>query len=125
LKVHKVPSGPVAQLSERSLQNLVEGASNVEIAVEGAEFRFVEEVRLARKGDPYSTPRVVPHRLVTDKEDEEPRLFVLLDGEPLTQGMWQLRLKQTGGQEIQADVPVLPQPPVLKSLPIKLNRGAR
>lgn len=125
VQVHHLDSGDGAALSDRSRQRLVEGANNVEIAVEGSRFRFVEEARLVRKGDPYSTPRVVPHRLVAENQDADPQLYVLLNGGPLSRGMWQLTLKQTGGKELHVDVPVLPQPPVLSNLPIKVNRGAR
>lgn len=123
LRVHAVESGSGPALSERSRQRLIEGAKDVEVAVEGGNFRFVEQVTIKRKGDPYSTPRPVPHRLVNGGENDAVNLFVMLNGPALERGVWQLALKQTGGKELEVDVPVLPQPPVISNLPLKLNVG--
>lgn len=127
VQIHRLERGGSATLTSRSRSSLIDGASNVEIALDGGSFRFVEEARIARKNDPYSTPRVVPHRLVTPKgnPNAEPSLYILLNGAPLERGVWQLALKQTGGKELKVDVPVLPKPPVLQGLPIKVNLGAR
>lgn len=123
LQVHTVESGAGAVLSQRSLGRLLEGARDVEIALERGNFRFVEQATFKRKADPYSTPRVVPHRLVERRGSEDLNLFVMLNGAPLERGMWQLTLRQTGGKELQVDVPVLPQPPTLSNLPLRLNVG--
>lgn len=121
--VHTVQSGNGPSLSGRSYRSLLDGAKDVEIAVEGGDFRFVEQATLKRKGDPYSTPRAVPFRLVDQPESESKGLFVLLNGPALERGTWQLALKQTGGKELQVEVPVLPQPPVVGNLPLRLNLG--
>ncbi len=124
VQIHQLASGPGPSLSQRSRSQLLEGAKDVEVALEDGEFRFVQQVTLKRKNDPYSTPRTLPHRLVRDVKADSVRLFVMLNGQPLERGLWQMALKQTGGQELLVDVPVLPQPPVLSNLPLRVNRDA-
>jgi hypothetical protein len=125
LQVHAVHNGEGPVLSRRSRQRLLDGSRDVEIAVEQGNFRFVEQATLRRKDDPYATPRTVPLRIQDRGDDVNPSLFVLLNGTPLTQGTWQLALKQTGGKELLVDVPVLPQPPTVRNLPLRLNVGSQ
>lgn len=124
LQVHAIPEGDGVRVSSRSRTRLIENAGNVEISLEGANFRFVEEARLIRKNDPYAAPRTVPFRLETQAA-AAPRLFVLLNGEPLHRGEYQLSLKQAGGKELHADIAVLPEPPSLTGLPLRVNVAAK
>lgn len=124
LQVHAIPEGAGVQVSSRSRTRLIENATNVEIALEGANFRFVEQATLLRKNDPYAAPRTVPFRLAPETA-REPRIFVLLNGEPLRRGEYQLSLKQAGGKELQVNVPVLAEPPALTGLPLRVNVGAK
>jgi hypothetical protein len=123
LQVHAIPEGGGVRISSRSRTRLIENATNVEIALEGANFRFVEEATLVRKNDPYAAPRTVPFRLETQAASES-RLFVLLNGEPLRRGDYQLSLKQAGGKELRTDIPVLPEPTSLTGVPLRVNVGA-
>lgn len=123
LHLHRIPSGPDIRISESTRKNLVEDAKNVELALEGVNFRFVEQATLVRRNDPYASPRSVPFRLVEIPGTDSKSLFVLLNGEPLRRGEYRLTLKQQGGTELSVDVPVLPEAPVLTGLPITLNLG--
>lgn len=123
VQVHAVPEGTPLRVSERSRARLVENASNVEIRLEGANFRFVEQATLVRKNDPYAAPRTVPFRFMPQREADDPQFFVLLNGEPLRRGEYLLSLRQTGGKQLQADLAVLPQPPTLHGLPLRVNLG--
>lgn len=123
LHVHAIPEGAGLQVSGISRPRLVENAANVEVALEGANFRFVEQATLVRKNDPYAAPRTVPFRL-EQRAVSEPRIFVLLNGEPLRRGEYQLTFKQAGGKELKAEMAVLPEPPSLTGLPVRVNVGA-
>ncbi|MCZ2157348.1 MAG: hypothetical protein LC114_26200 [Bryobacterales bacterium] len=123
--VSHVPEGAIPRISQRTRGKLLAGASGVEIELEGANFRFVEQASLVRKGDPYATPRTVPFRLAGGADTGSPHLFVLLNGEPLRQGAYRLVLKQAGGKEMDVDVPVMPEPPTLSNLPVRLNKGTQ
>lgn len=124
VKVEHVPEGDVPQISASSRSRLLDQASNVELELNGANFRFVEEATLVRKGDPYATPRTVPFRKAGQADGDATRIFVLLNGEPLRRGEYRLTLKQTGGKELSVEVPVMSEPPSLSSLPLRLNRGS-
>lgn len=123
IDVSAVPEGAVPRISESTRRKLLDGASGVEIELEGANFRFVEHAGLARKGDPYAASRTVPFRLAGAAAADAPRLFVLLNGEPLRRGEYRLALKQTGGKEMTVDLSVMPEPPALSALPLRLNQG--
>ncbi|MDZ7637352.1 MAG: hypothetical protein U5J83_03725 [Bryobacterales bacterium] len=128
VQLHHVPEGAQLQISKRSRQSLIDNASNVELRLEGADFRFVEGATLIRKNDPYAKPVSVNYRMAPDAataSSATPSLFVLLNGDALRQGEYRLTLNQTGGKQLAVDVPVMPQPPSLTSLPLRLNLGAR
>ncbi|MCL4783303.1 MAG: hypothetical protein KJZ70_09740 [Bryobacterales bacterium] len=123
VNVSHVPEGKVARITPLSRGKLVDQAANVEVELEGANFRFVEQAALVRRDDPYATPRTVPFRLGAQQDASSPHLFVLLNGEPLRRGDYLLSLKQAGGKELKVDVPVMAEPPALSALPLRLNQG--
>ncbi|MCC7342056.1 MAG: hypothetical protein IT170_13320 [Bryobacterales bacterium] len=124
IHVYRVPEGSVARIAASARGRLVDRAANVELELEGANFRFVEQAALVRKDDPYAKPRTVPFRMAGTAGADASHLFVLLDGEPLRRGEYRLTLKQTGGKELSVEVPVMPEPPSLSGLPLRLNRGS-
>lgn len=124
VNVHHVPEGDVARITASARGKLLDQARNVEIELEGANFRFVEQASITRKDDPYGTPRTVPFRVAGGADEDDSHLFVLLNGEPLRRGEYRLTLKQAGGKELSVDVPVMSEPPSLSSLPLRLNRGS-
>ncbi len=122
--VRHVPEGEAARISSSTRGKLLDRATNVELELEGTNFRFVEQASVVRKDDPYATPRTVPFRLAGQQGAGLPHLYVLLNGEPLRRGDYRLTLKQTGGKELAVDVPVMAEPPSLRSLPLRLNQGS-
>ena len=94
------------------------------VALEGADFEFVEKVALSRDGDKYDQPVEVPFSLPQGpREGHQDRLEMQVDTEHLDPGQYSLLLVQQGGTTHHVGVQVLASPPKVSSIPVFVNQS--
>lgn len=94
------------------------------VALEGADFEFVEKVALSRDGDKYDKPVDLPFSLPQGpREGHQNRLEMQVDTEHLDPGEYSLLLVQQGGTTHHVGVEVLAPPPKVSSIPVFVNQN--
>jgi hypothetical protein len=111
-----LPDLRTAQPSAASREALVAGSGKRTVELEGADFQFVEGIELAGQKLPVRLPRGLGQGLQDKLETE-------VDVTNLTPGTHRLALIQSGGSRQEIDLPVLPRPPALTGIPVRLNAG--
>ncbi len=99
--LHAVPSLKNAHLSSSSAMRLVAGKGTVPVEMEGADFRFVERIRMRNGVDPLAPPIDLAF------QQKQGKLNVTLDTQSLMAGKYALDLTQPGGVIAQVPFAVL------------------
>jgi len=120
LEIHALGDISRAAVSPASLDRLVEGSGVVTVRLEGADFQFLENVRLSRRDKPIE----LTFRLPSGKRGGvQNHVEVDIDTNLVKAGEHSLVLVQSGAQSSTIAIRVHPPHPTITNLPIRLNLG--
>ncbi|HZU27907.1 MAG TPA: hypothetical protein VFA04_20420 [Bryobacteraceae bacterium] len=124
LYVDRLPTFDSARLTPDTHDLLMAHDGKRVIALEGADFEYVEKVALAKDGDRFDAPINVPFSLPRGpREGQQDRLEMQVDTGQLEPGRYSLLLVQQGGSTNHVGVEVLPAPPKIAALPLFVNQS--
>ncbi len=124
VQVHRIGPLASASVTPESADRLVAGTGAVVLDVTGADFQFVEKASLTRDGE--AVPRTVGLEILSANgagPGPKPSLHVAVDTSSLAAGRYRMKLEQAGGHSTEIPVRILPPPPVLEGLPVRVNLG--
>jgi hypothetical protein len=112
------------RLTPASQNRLREHSGKQVVTVEGDDFEFVRKVSLVRKGDRYTPPTDLPFSLPAGhRRGPQGSIEMQVDTSGLNSGEYTLLLLQDDGKPRNAEVRVLPAPPAIEGLPLRVNAG--
>ncbi|MEX2264248.1 MAG: hypothetical protein WD696_20000 [Bryobacteraceae bacterium] len=124
--VHALSAFEHAKLSADSHDRLIHHSGKQVVELEGEDFQFVEKVALTRSGDKYDAPVAVPFSLpLGQRKGPQQWLEMEVDTTPLDPGRYSLLLTQQDGRSYPVQVQVLPEPPKIVNLPLRVNQGEK
>lgn len=126
--LHVAPLGELkgARLAAESRELLVAGAGPTTVTLEGADFQFVESVSLRPAGRRTSRTTNLDFQAPGGfRRGPQNSLWIDVDTASLRPGEYLLAFTQTGGGTQEAAVRVLPEPPRIEDLPLRLNTGVK
>jgi hypothetical protein len=111
-------------LTRSSINRLRARSGKQVVQVEGDDFQFVRKVSMVRKGDRYAAPVDLPFSLPLGyRRGPQTTLEMQVDTSGLAAGEYALMLYQKEDTPQTAVVRVLPDPPRLEKLPIRVHLG--
>jgi hypothetical protein len=116
LRLHRLADFKGAALTAESQDRLIEGAGPVKVTLAGADFQFVEKVKLGKDELEFTLP-------AGRRAGPQETMKVILDTGRLKAGRYVLAIAQSDGVAHEAGVRVLPPPPAIAGLPARANLG--
>ncbi len=120
--VHQPPDLSKARLTLDTHDLLVERVGKRVVTLEGADVQFVETLAILRVGDRFGSPAPVAFRLTGGpRQGIQQKMEAEIDTATLTSGEHELRFEQGDGRAQSAAIQVLPPPPRITNLPLRVH----
>lgn len=116
LHVHLLGDFKSTALTPESQDRLIEGAGPVKVTLSGADFQFVEKVLLGSSELEFTLP-------AGKRGGRQETMDIILDAGGLKAGRYKIAVAQVDGVPHEIGVRVLPRPPAIANLPLRVNLG--
>ena len=123
--IHVVPPPDLskAAVEPASSDRLVHGASTVEVRLSGADFEFVDAVKLLSEKPDAKPLELTPKLSKGPDAGPQETLTISVNPATLAAGSYKLALSEPGGKTVEVPLRILPPIPALKGLPLRANLG--
>jgi len=123
--VHVVipPDLSKAAIEPASSDRLVHGGAPVDVKLSGADFEFVDTVKLLSEKPDTKPLEITPKLPVGSGAGPQQTLTINVNPGLLAVGQYKLSLAGTDGKSVEIQLRILPPIPALKGLPLRVNLG--
>jgi hypothetical protein len=123
--IHVVPPPDLskAAIEPASSDRLVHGGTAVDVRLSGADFEFVDTVKLHSEKSEVKPLALTPKLPVGSDAGPQQSITVNVNPATLAVGHYTLSLSEPGGKTVEIPMRILPPIPMLASLPVRVNLG--
>jgi hypothetical protein len=123
IQVVTPPDLSKAAIESASSDRLVHGGSAVDVRLTGADFEFVDAVKLQSDKPDAKPLELTPKLPAGANAGPQQTLTVNVNPATLAPGRYKLSLSEPGGKTVEIPLRILPPIPTLKGLPVRVNLG--
>ena len=114
-----------ARLDPASQDRLLAASGSTSVRVTGADFEFTTKVEIQKQNDRFATPEEARFLLPKGpRQGPQDHMIVQIATQNLAPGDYEMLITQQDGVRRPAPFKVLPNPPLIRNLPIIVNQGS-